>query len=571
VDAASVAESLAALATTPLRPYPHQNRAVYGAMLPQPLLRFLLADEPGTGKTIMGGLWLREMQRLGFIRRALIICPAHLVSKWQADFELFLGGGLRRITADTIREEALSGDHDLWVVSLELAAVNRAVYDAIHPDQAGWDAVVFDEAHRLTPTAEQYHRVGRMLAINTPRAVLMTATPHRGNEWLFRALMHLVDPKVYPPVDRFDGDQPAQHLKPGAIHFLRRMKEELVDYDGVARLFHERIAYNVVVPLNVDERAFYNEALDLVEQFFPLAARGLAKIVYGKRGASALYSLAETLRRRRDGMGGNPADAARDADPFGDDEAERDLAEVVAEASTASRDEKKAIGELLERIADVLADEEYVPSKWPSLLRFLEPHGIVPGGSEQLVVFTEFADTADWLVRRFDAAGYSAKRYSGRDPHHVRDQIRAKFAAREFQVIVSTDAGNEGIDLQTAHVLVNWDIPWSLVRLEQRMGRIHRIGQTRVVELYNLIATGTREGDAHARLLDNLCAAANELNGKMFDSLSLVGEIALAESGISDLEKLLARTARARHRCGQGRRRASPGGAGQSEGGTRSL
>lgn len=539
---ASQGASATALATTPLRPYPHQNRAVYGAMLPQPLLRFLLADEPGTGKTIMGGLWLREMQRLGFVRRALIISPAHLVSKWQADFELFLGGGLRRITADTIREEALSGEHDLWVVSLELAALNRAVYDAIHPDEAGWDAVVFDEAHRLTPTAEQYHRVGRMLAISTPRAVLMTATPHRGNEWLFRALMHLVDPKVYPRVDRFDGDQPAQHLKPGPIHFLRRMKEELVDYDGVTRLFLERIAYNVVVPLNVDERAFYNEALDLVDRFFPLAARGLAKMVYGKRGASALYSLAETLRRRRAGMGGNPADAARDADPFGEDEAERDLAAVVAEASTAAREEKKAIGELLERIDALLAHAGYVPSKWPSLLRCLEPHGIVPGGSDQLVVFTEFADTADWLVERFNAAGFGVQRYSGRDPHHVRDQIRAKFAAREFQVIVSTDAGNEGIDLQTAHVLVNWDIPWSLVRLEQRMGRIHRIGQTRVVELYNLIATGTREGDAHARLLDNLCAAANELNGKMFDSLSLVGEIALAESGISDLEKLLART-----------------------------
>jgi superfamily II DNA or RNA helicase len=539
---ASQTASATALATTPLRPYPHQNRAVYGAMLPQPLLRFLLADEPGTGKTIMGGLWVREMQRLGFVRRALIVSPAHLVTKWQADFERFLGGGLRRITADTIREDALSGGHDLWVVSLELAAVNPAVYEAIHPDEAGWDAVVFDEAHRLTPSAERYHRVGRMLAINTPRAALMTATPHRGNEWLFRALMHLVDPKVYPEIKQLDDEQPVQRLKPGPLHFLRRMKEELVDYDGVTRLFLERVAHNVVVPLNVDERGFYNEALDLVDQFFPPAARGLAKMVYGKRGASALYSLAETLRRRRAGMGGNPADAAREADPFGDDEAERDLAEVIAEASTASREEKRAIGGLLERIDAVLLDTGYVPSKWPSLIKCLEPHGIVPGGSRQLVVFTEFADTADWLVERFNAAGYSAERYSGRDPHHLRDEIRAKFASRAFQVIVSTDAGNEGIDLQTAHVLVNWDIPWSLVRLEQRMGRIHRIGQTEVVELYNLIATGTREGDAHARLLDNLCAAANELDGKMFDSLSLVGEIALAESGVGDLERLLART-----------------------------
>ena len=146
-----------------------------------------------------------------------------------------------------------------------------------------------------------------------------------------------------------------------------------------------------------------------------------------------------------------------------------------------------------------------------------------PGADVQLVVFTEFADTADWLVGRFNDRGFTAERYSARH-HPVRDEIRAEFEAREFQVIVSTDAGNEGIDLQRAHVLVNWDIPWSLVRLEQRMGRIHRVGQTEKVELYNLIAPGTREGDAHAQFLENLITAANELGGKMFDSLSLVGE-----------------------------------------------
>jgi len=227
---ASMSAKATALASSPLNPYPHQNRAVYGTMLPQPLLRFLLADEPGTGKTIMGGLWLREAQRLGFVKRALIVCPAHLVSKWQADFERFLGGDLRRIEAETVRQDGLATSHDLWVVSLELAALNPAVYESIHPDRAGWDAVVFDEAHRMTPTAVQYHRVGQMLSRSTPRALLMTATPHRGNEWLFRSLMHLVDPKVFPAVERLDKDQPAHSLKPGPLHFLRRMKEELVDY-----------------------------------------------------------------------------------------------------------------------------------------------------------------------------------------------------------------------------------------------------------------------------------------------------------------------------------------------------
>ena len=146
------------LASTMLKPYPHQMDAVYGHMLTQPLLRFLLADEPGTGKTIMSGLWLREAQRLGLVKRALVVCPAHLVIKWRADFERFFGQRLREVTAETIRQRALAGsDDDLWIVSLHLAAVNKLVRDALHPDEAGWEAIIFDEAHRMTPTTIRYN------------------------------------------------------------------------------------------------------------------------------------------------------------------------------------------------------------------------------------------------------------------------------------------------------------------------------------------------------------------------------------------------------------------------------
>lgn len=214
--AAATDTSVSALSPSSLRPYAHQVSAVYGAMLPQPWLRFLLADEPGTGKTVMAGLYMREMRRLGLVRRALVVVPAGLVSKWQADFDRFFGGGLRRVTVGTVRERALSLDHDLWIVSLELAAVNAAVQEAIRPDRAGWDLVIFDEAHRLTPTAQSYHRVGRVLAGGSPRVLLMTATPHRGSEWLFRHLLHLVDPEVYPDPGG-DPRQPLTSLRPGSI------------------------------------------------------------------------------------------------------------------------------------------------------------------------------------------------------------------------------------------------------------------------------------------------------------------------------------------------------------------
>ena len=227
------------------------------------------------------------------------------------------------------------------------------------------------------------------------------------------------------------------------------------------------------------------------------------------------------------------SEAVRDeefGDPYGDDPAARDHATVIAADSVSSRREKRAIKGLLEQIELHLSDPYRkgpvdLSSKWPKMVeRCLTPNGIKPGSGKQLVVFTEYADTADWLVEQFHAAGWSAERYSGRDDHPRRDAVRDRFMAREFEVIVSTDAGNEGIDLQSANVLVNWDMPWSLVTLEQRMGRIHRVGQKRDVYLYNLIATGTLEGNTYAKLLDRLVMAANEMKGKMFDCLSLVGE-----------------------------------------------
>ena len=532
-SSAANTEGAAMIAST-LTPYPHQHQAVYQRMLPQPLLRFLLADEPGTGKTIMGGLYAREAQRLGIVNRCLVVCPAHLVTKWQADFERFLGGGLRRIDATTVAQQALrdglhAGD-GFWVVSLELAAMNPAVLEAIHPDTAGWDLVIFDEAHRLTPTADTFHRVGRVLA-EAPRALLMTATPHRGNEWLFRSLMHLVDPDVFPAEE--EGAEHDHELRPGATHFLRRMKEELRDHNDEL-LFKARIAHNVKAPLSSVEYPFYEQALALVDAYFPPDAKTLGRMVYGKRAASSLYALAETLRRRIEGMGTKAApEAERDVevgDPFGDDLEARDHAKVIFAGSTSSREERTALKELHGQIDDHITDPDHSgpadrSSKWSKMVdQCLTPNNILPANDHQLVVFTEYADTADWLVEQFAETGYSARRYSGRDTHATRDLVRDEFMAGEFQIIVSTDAGNEGIDLQSAQVLVNWDIPWSLVTLEQRMGRIHRVGQKHDVHLYNLITTGTLEGETYFKLLERLVVAANDMEGKMFDCLSLVGE-----------------------------------------------
>ncbi len=221
------------------------------------------------------------------------------------------------------------------------------------------------------------------------------------------------------------------------------------------------------------------------------------------------------------------AEAALQADrDHQGDESETDEAKVVHIGSTASRAERLAIKTLIEQITATITDLEWQPSKWRRLTEdCLGAHCIHPGNTEQAVIFTEYADSAVWIAERLRDVGYTARMYSGRQSNAERDEIRLAFMRGEFQVIVTTDAGNEGIDLQAAHVLVNYDIPWSLVRLEQRMGRIHRVGQDRNVFLYNLVAADTREGDTLLTLLNNFVTAANELHGQMFDSLSAVAEI----------------------------------------------
>ena len=224
----------------------------------------------------MSGLWLREAQRLGLAERALVVCPAHLVTKWQADFEDFFGGGLRRITPDTIREKALNySSDDTWIVSLELAANTRSVREALHPDRALWDTVIIDEAHRLTPTAEASNRVGLELSKGVQNLLLLTATPHRGKDAYFRFLMHLVDPTVFPEdiddtdVRRSPSMRSGRRRSPGRLHFLRRMKEELRGYDTDELLFKEREAKNLPVQMNSEEQRYYDSALELVNAFFP--------------------------------------------------------------------------------------------------------------------------------------------------------------------------------------------------------------------------------------------------------------------------------------------------------------
>jgi superfamily II DNA or RNA helicase len=517
----------AVLATRPLRPFAHQDEAVFTHMLAQPRLRFLLADEPGTGKTIMTGMYVAEGTRRGLVPgRTVVVVPAHLVEKWKRDLRRYFAIEAAQITPEVARDPRdLDPRVAVWVVSVDLYTYNPDVRRKVAGSRASWSLAVFDEAHRLTPTS-QYLGAARELANRSHHLLLLTATPHRGKEHFFRGLLNLLDPTLY-PWDPRQTDYDTV-LRPSTLSFLRRMKEELKDLEG-NDLFPPRYAETISITLSGLEYGAYTVVMDYVDAYYGENAT-LARSIYGKRAASSLAAAEETIRRRHRALKG-PATSRNDApvpDEFAtadggmsmsveDDEAWQRAEDIVVNARSRDKNQE------LETIDGVLAQIRHAninsdSTKWLEAQKLLEKHGIAPGAG-QLLVFTEFADTARWLTGQFAAAGYSTETLEGAVGHKERDQLQQRFLAGDFQVLVSTDAGGEGIDLQSAHVMIDWDIPWSLVRLEQRMGRLHRIGQRNPVHIYHLVAPLTREGRVQEVMLSNLEAAGDALGGRIFDLL----------------------------------------------------
>lgn len=521
----------AVLATRPLKPFAHQDEAVHGHMLTQPRLRFLLGDEPGTGKTIMAGMYLTEGRRVGLVQgRAVIIVPAHLVTKWERDLQRLFGVTAKRITAAIAADPAdLDPRYDTWLVSLDLFTHNGEVRRKVAGSHSSWSLAIFDEAHRLTPTS-QFLAAARQVGDCSHHLLLMTATPHRGKEHYFRGLMNLLDPTLYPWDPRKTDYETA--LVPSKLSFLRRMKEDLVGHDG-SKLFKQRFSETISVDLNPYESAVYDAVMDYVETFYADSAT-LARSIYGKRAASSLSAVAATLRRRQAALMGAAHERTQPVPPEGlitlhglgaaadDDEAwaRAETALVAARTKDKPR-ELSEVATLLETLTR--AEVAQAPAKWSHLMQLMGRHGLRQGEG-QLLVFSEFSDTARWLQARFEEAGFSSKVLEGSVDHTTRDALQEGFLAGEFQVLVSTDAGGEGIDLQSAHVMVDWDLPWSMVRLEQRMGRLHRIGQENPVYVYHLVAPHTREGRVQQVMLTNLENAGKSLEGKVYDLLDATAD-----------------------------------------------
>jgi superfamily II DNA or RNA helicase len=562
IDLAFLFDPMMAVHTSNVDPLPHQITAVYESMLPRQPLRFLLADDPGAGKTIMAGLYIRELLMRADARRILIVAPGSLVEQWRD--ELFEKFGLEfRIFSKELELSSPSGnpfdDHDHLIVRLDQISRNEESQEKIC--LASWDLVVFDEAHKLSAHffGKEMKRTKRFnfaekIGQHTRHLLLMTATPHNGKEEDFQLFLSLLDS------DRFYGKFRDGVHKVDSSDLMRRMvKEELVKFDGTP-LFPERRAYTVNYTLSDLESALYESVTQYVQTEMGKADQldgkrkgsvGFALTSLQRRLASSPEAIFQSLKRRKErlerrvreekfGIRGQEllaetlVDIPEDDDDLNAEEQE-ELEETLVDQATAAR----TIAELEQEIIILQGLENQARAvvvsgqdrKWDELSRILQNDATMRdagGRLRKIIIFSEHRDTLNYLNQKI--AGVMGNSDSivtihGGTHRDERRRLQALFRSDpEVRVLVATDAAGEGVNLQNANLMVNYDLPWNPNRLEQRFGRIHRIGQQEVCHLWNLVAKETREGDVYFRLLEKLRVESEALKGRVFDILGEVFE-----------------------------------------------
>lgn len=553
-------DPMMAVHTSNVEPLPHQITAVYESMLPRQPLRFVLADDPGAGKTIMAGLYIRELIMRADARRILIVAPGSLVEQWRA--EMFEKFGLDFVVFTRELELATpSGnpfeDIDHLIVRLDQMTRNSELQDKLCA--AGWDLVIFDEAHKLAAHfyGSKLEKTGRFelaerLGAQTRHLLLMTATPHNGKEEDFQLFLSLLDP------DRFYGKFRDKAQKVDCTDMMRRMtKEKLVKFDGTP-LFPERRAYTVNYELSDLESVLYEAVTEYVKTEMGKADQiedgkvknsiGFALTALQRRLASSPEAIYQSLKRRHERLEqrlneertGKYEEFHAETVPEDDEdltsEEQEMLEETLVDRATASRtvaeleQEINILKELEQQAKDLVASGK--DRKWDELSQILQqddPQMLDANGRmRKIIIFSEHRDTLNYLHEKI--AGVLGNRESivvihGGVQRDQRRQIQELFRSDpEVRVLVATDAAGEGINLQNANLMVNYDLPWNPNRLEQRFGRIHRIGQREVCHLWNLVAKETREGAVYFRLLEKLRVMNEALNGEVFNVLGEVFE-----------------------------------------------
>ncbi|MRX50208.1 DUF3883 domain-containing protein [Paracoccus sp. S-4012] len=551
-----------AIHTSLVDPLPHQITAVYGEMLPRQPLRFLLADDPGAGKTIMAGLLIKELIARSDLERCLIVAPGSLVEQWQdelgekfsLEFDI-----LSRDMIETSRSGNVFNDRNRLIARLDVLARNEDLQHKL-ASAPEWDLIICDEAHRMSASYfggdvkyTRRYQLGQQLGQVCRHLLLMTATPHNGKEEDFQLFMALLDG------DRFEGRfRDGVHYADSADMMRRLTKEELLKFDG-RPLFPERRAYTVKYALSPAEAALYSAVTEYVRTEMNRVQRfaeqdgkkrnnvGFALQILQRRLASSPAAIYQSLKRRRERLEAElgearlagkgradfhepsvPDEVLKNIDEYGQDEVD-ELEDLISTGATTAETVEQLEIEVqtlkgLEIMAlDVLRSGK--DTKWTQLDRILDDELMIDsdGHRRKLIIFTEPKDTLHYLLEKVRARlgkPDAVEVIHGGVTREERRKVVERFMQdRDMLVLIANDAAGEGVNLQRGHLMVNYDLPWNPNKIEQRFGRIHRIGQAEVCHLWNLVAADTREGEVYARLLEKLEAAREALGGRVYDVL----------------------------------------------------
>lgn len=547
-------------------PLPHQLEAVYEYFIKLPRIRFLLADDPGAGKTIMAGLLIKELKIRGLIKRTLIVAPANLSWQWQRELKDKFRENFEIIRGDVLRANYGSNpwqERNQVITSVSWASVIDDARESLL--RSTWDLIIVDEAHKMSAYSSDKktlaYQLGEALSRNTDHYLLMTATPHKGDPKNFCLFLELLDRDVYGDVKSLE-EAMRRNCAP---FYLRRIKEALVKFPDpvtgkVEKLFTKRDVFTVSFELDQDEYDFYDALTRYVEDQSIKAsedespqsrALGFTMAMLQRRFASSIYAARRSLERMRDRRQkilDDPASYKReqmekklpeDFEDLTDEEQQaiiKDLEDIIVDPNpTVLREEILQLNKLIDYA--VLLEKREVESKLVKLKIILKDLKIFDDPKTKLIIFTEHKDTLDYLAGDGkDGRPYGKLREWGLKVSQIHGSMKSGdrdtpgtrvYAEREFkeasQILVATEAAGEGINLQFCWMMINYDIPWNPVRLEQRMGRIHRYGQDHDCLIYNYISSSTREGKVLERLLERLKAIRIELGtDQVFD---VIGEV----------------------------------------------
>ncbi|MGQ7890675.1 DEAD/DEAH box helicase [Paenibacillus sp. WC2504] len=550
-----------ALGNKNLIPLPHQIEAVYSRMLQMPQVRFLLADDPGAGKTIMSGMLIKELKARESVERILILVPPLVLKQWQEELQDKFHEDFFIINRSVTKQYGSKNpflEHDCC-----LASVYWAARDDVKSlvSEANFDLVIVDEAHKMaaythgvtkkkTSKTRLYH-LGETVLRQSEHCLLLTATPHKGDMENFRHLMRLVDDDI------FSNLSVTESLREKANPFIiRRLKETLKNFDGTP-LFPKRTVRTIQYTLSEDELDLYEAVTDYVRLYFNRAmnagsnSTAFAMMLLQRRLSSSVHAIDLSLKRRRDRLiklleetiaskkKQTKNKVEFDLDEYEDESLEtQELLEDELESSTDNLDPEELRIEIneLERLIRKTSHlkETALERKYDELEQTLFGWNGLLNQKEKILIFTESADTLEFLEKRLLTRVPQISKIVGRFSMDERRR-QVELFRNDCQIMLATDAGGESINLQFCNQMINYDIPWNPNKLEQRMGRIHRIGQKNEVAIFNLVASNTREGDVMIRLLEKMERMREDLGADLV--YDFIGDI--VDGDFNDLASLM--------------------------------